>query len=270
MQLWLSIGFSTFVAIVIAYYQVRWSRRLQDPSVSPPFGSLKAFLKTYWGAILLALSTAWSIWNLVEHFHERTPATVALAALFAFSGAMIGFQLGLLALILIMDVSVRLLTRTLGNEPSASQQQRSAEEGAVAKGATPDVNLRLPDELKRLPPEQQTRLNEFAEAEQLRARLWEYRFLNYFLVPTTQRVLDALVAHGKRTTVSYVDAELIAVIHDPNERTAILAALLDHHLLQRSGEQIEVTEKGREYQKWRGPLPPLPPPKPENPPPSSS
>ena len=65
------------------------------------------------------------------------------------------------------------------------------------------------------------KLVEFIEAERARAALLEYRYLNYYLVPNTQRVL------GVHTTSN--------------------------------GELIEVTPKGREYIQWRGPLPQLAP-----------
>lgn len=89
------------------------------------------------------------------------------------------------------------------------------------------------------------RLKQHFDAERIRAFLWEYRYLNFFLVRHTQQFLDWLIGLQNPTTV-------------PHERQAVLNALLTHHLIQLNGELIEVTPKGREYVQWRGPLLPLP------------
>ena len=49
------------------------------------------------------------------------------------------------------------------------------------------------------------------------------------------------------------------MIPSANERQAIINALQMHHLVIREeySDMIRVTPKGREYQEWRGTLPPL-------------
>jgi len=89
----------------------------------------------------------------------------------------------------------------------------------------------------QLPPgvtlsaDQQQRLTELIQAERSRAALWEYRYLNCFLVPATQRVLDWLAGLNQRTSVSMFDSLWSAVIPNPQERVAIIAALENHHLI---------------------------------------
>ena len=86
--------------------------------------------------------------------------------------------------------------------------------------------------------------------------MWEYRYLNYYLVPATQRVLEWLASLNTRTSYSFFDTLWMPAIPSAEERRAIINALETHHLIQFQGELIEVTPKGREYIQWRGPLPP--------------
>ena len=87
------------------------------------------------------------------------------------------------------------------------------------------------------------------------ARLWEYRYLHYFLVPRTQGVLDWLCDRSGLTLETY-DAWLLPFVPNPSERGAIINVLRAHHLVELSNNQtISVTDKGREYRKFRGPIP---------------
>jgi len=116
-------------------------------------------------------------------------------------------------------------------------------------------------------------------SERERAALWEYRFLNYFLVPRTHVVLDWL-ANRQPTSYGTYDAWIMRYVPNPLERQAMINALRNHHLIHVNGDMISVTEKGHEYIEWRGParrfladtlppveppsstLPPVPPPEP--------
>ena len=90
------------------------------------------------------------------------------------------------------------------------------------------------------------------KTERERAQLWEYRYLNYFLVPRTQLVLDWL-ASGPPMGVGTYDTWLMDSVPNPVERLAVLSALRNHHLIDVQGELITVNPKGREYVQWRGP-----------------
>jgi len=46
------------------------------------------------------------------------------------------------------------------------------------------------------------------------------------------------------------------LLYDAAERDAILDALRKHRLVEQKGDAIEVTDKGHQYIKFRGPLPP--------------
>ncbi len=72
---------------------------------------------------------------------------------------------------------------------------------------------------------------------------------------STQHVLDWLAASKPRATVSLFNALWLPIIPNPNERQAILTALEAHHLISITNDLVEVTPKGYEYLKWRGPLP---------------
>jgi len=118
------------------------------------------------------------------------------------------------------------------------------------------------------------------KTERERAYLWEYRYLNYFLVPKTQIVLDWLVSRQPMGIGTY-DTWLMQYVPNAEERLAVLGALQTHHLVDVQDDLITVTPKGREYVRWRGPaseflrarfgarpsdFPPPPPPEPLAPP----
>jgi hypothetical protein len=89
--------------------------------------------------------------------------------------------------------------------------------------------------------------------ERERAHLWEYRYLNYFLVPRTQLVLDWLATRPPTSYATY-DAWMLPYVQNPLERQAMVDALRNHHLIAVDSDMISVTEKGREYILWRGPV----------------
>ncbi len=146
-----------------------------------------------------------------------------------------------------------------GSELSTSQSEKASED-LSATAAPPPVATSggppIPENLS-LTQVQIQAVRQLFDAERARAALWEYRYLNYFLVPNTQRVLDWLSSLNTRTTVSFFDAFWMPVLPSVEERRAIINALQAHHLIQLDGELIEVTPKGREYIQWRGQLPAL-------------
>jgi len=101
-------------------------------------------------------------------------------------------------------------------------------------------------------------VKEVFDAERARSALWEYRYLNLFLVRTTQEVLDWLIAVKAPPTIMLANDWWQHAIPDPNERGAIFQALRSHNLIDVQNDQIIVTPKGREYATWRGELPKRP------------
>jgi hypothetical protein len=89
-------------------------------------------------------------------------------------------------------------------------------------------------------------------AERARAYFWEYSYLNYYLVPSTQRALDWLASVTAPASVSLFDALWLPAIPDAKERKAIIDALEKHYLIAIENNLISVTPKGREYIQWRG------------------
>ncbi|QBJ78514.1 hypothetical protein [Aquitalea sp. USM4] len=144
-----------------------------------------------------------------------------------------------------------------GGEFSTTQIERD-NEALQPKGeqppTTPPAPPSLPDNLT-LTPEQQKVVDDAFAAERGRAELWEYRYLNYFLAHSTQRVLDWLNTLPARTTTSMFDAYWLPVIPSTEERRTIINALQAHSLITLNTGLIEVTPKGKEYLQWRGPLP---------------
>jgi hypothetical protein len=87
------------------------------------------------------------------------------------------------------------------------------------------------------------------------AYIWEYRYLNYYLVYNTQRVLDWFYDLKEPILYSNFDALNINLISDPKERHAIISALLQHYLIEDKNNLLKITEKGREYVGFRGRMP---------------
>lgn len=145
-----------------------------------------------------------------------------------------------------------------GGEVSTTQVERASEESPHREAAPPvppPEQVPLPPSLS-FTPDQVEQIAQAFQAERAKAYLWEYRYLNYYLVPATQRVLDWLASLSTRTSYSLFDTLWMPTIPSAEERRAIINALETHHLIQFQGELIEVTPKGREYIQWRGPLPP--------------
>ncbi|MBI1748052.1 MAG: hypothetical protein HYR55_15905 [Acidobacteria bacterium] len=140
-----------------------------------------------------------------------------------------------------------------GAELSIPQLQRATDAmlGESATSVLPAASaVPLPEGL-HLTQEQAKAITEAFKAERAKAYLWEYRYLNYFLAPNTQRVLEWLDLLPERTTRSTYDAWWLPVIPSAEERSVILSALETHHLLVFNGDLIEVTAKGHEYLDWR-------------------
>lgn len=151
-----------------------------------------------------------------------------------------------------------------GAELSTSQDERRAMDEQLGKPQLPAAEIRIPGLPQGLTPQQRQTIEDLLRAEKATAFLWEYRYLNYFLVYGTQMVLDWLISLNRSTTCAHYDAIWLPAIPSAQERAAIIAALETHHLLTIANNVMEVTPKGREYQQWRGPLPQLPMPAPRS------
>ena len=142
-----------------------------------------------------------------------------------------------------------------GGAELSTPQAAKIEEGPEKKeppALPPSDEPKLPASLDQ--PELKA-VRELFDAERARAYLWEYRYLNYYLVPHTQRVLEWLASLESRTSTQLYDTMWLPLIPSPQERQAILSALQAHYLIMIDKDLIEVTPKGREYIQWRGPLP---------------
>lgn len=143
-----------------------------------------------------------------------------------------------------------------GGELSMSQSEKAIEvsdhsdsEQLKPSGGSVD----LPETLS-LTPKDVDIVREAFRAERANTTLWEYRYLNYFFAKNTQDVLDWLASLETGTSIPQFGNTWTPLIPNPNERSAIIEALQSHYLIEVSGEQIAITEKGLEYVEWRGPL----------------
>ncbi|CAE6944202.1 hypothetical protein R75471_05529 [Paraburkholderia domus] len=133
-------------------------------------------------------------------------------------------------------------------------QQAKIEEESAASDAVPpvpagDVAPPVLDGL-RLSAAEQATLKGVFDAERAAARMWEYRYLNYFFAPTTQHVLNWLISLGQATTFDAYEAFWTNRIAQAGERQAVIHALQMHLCIQVDGPAITVSDKGREYAAW--------------------
>ena len=148
-----------------------------------------------------------------------------------------------------------------GGELATRAQKPRDEEGSDKPPPTPPpAPPALPGHMQ-LSPEQQRMLEGLFHAERQKAILWEFRYLNFFLVYQTQQVLDWLATQANGSTSrSLYEASWLLAIPNPQDRQAIVTALHAHELIAVNGEHIQLTEKARGYLTWRGKLPPPPTP----------
>lgn len=153
----------------------------------------------------------------------------------------------------IRDLISRVVTfKFPGGELQARQQSEAAPAQGNARVNPPSPPL--PDGLQ-ITEQQRAAIVEVIQSQAAAARLWEYLYLNLFLAPSTQLVLNWFVGLGRRTTIAEYEAFWGRLITDEKQRQTILNVLMAHYLVQPDGPSIVLSEKGREYVKWRGALP---------------
>jgi len=148
----------------------------------------------------------------------------------------------------------RIGTIKLPGGGEVTTQYERTEIAIRSSGVTPPEPLPGSTDLPALPAANAD-LEARLRAEREAAYLWEYRYLNYFLVRLTQEILDWLATRTQPTTFANFDAWVSDHVIDPRERDAVLNALRKHHLIQIDNTLIRVTPKGHEYREWRGALP---------------
>ena len=145
-----------------------------------------------------------------------------------------------------------------GGELSTTSQTDRIEKTSPNELPTGSPETALPEGFTSA-PEQKKLVNDLIQSEKTTSRIWEYRYLNYYFVRDTQLVLDWLVRNSP--SIDLFHTTWMTAIPRAIERGAILSALEKHQLITVLGTMIEITEKGREYLHWRGPLPYFPNPK---------
>ena len=129
-----------------------------------------------------------------------------------------------------------------------------------ATQAVPPSTTLAPSAAPALPTVPPTDQDAALSAAQQAARIWQYNFLNLFLVRRTQVVLDWVAgrtAEGNPASFDLFDAIWHFVPRE--ERQAIIRVLTGHALVATDDRNLmTLTPKGRAYVTFRGPLPPLP------------
>lgn len=181
---------------------------------------------------------------------------MTLALALEYLKAVLTWPVAAVVIVLLLRAAIRdLLARIASVKfPGGELQTRQPSEAGAGNAQVNTPAPPLPAGLT-LQPHEQDVLRQAFQAEHAAARLWEYRYLNLFLVPVTQRVLDWFVGLGPVTTFDVYEAYWSQFITDVGQRKVIFDVLTSHHLVQPDGPILLVSDKGREYQTWRGPLP---------------
>ena len=162
----------------------------------------------------------------------------------------------------VRDLLSRVATIKLpGGAEFAMQQSRiGVDDESAAPADADDIAVQEINHLE-LTSDQQQRVEQLVRTQIATARRWEYRYLNYFLVRTTQLALDWLVGLTGPITYEDYDSCFLPIVPTARERQAMVAALAAHYLIEidQESNSITLTPKGREYHEWRGALTPLPP-----------
>lgn len=101
-------------------------------------------------------------------------------------------------------------------------------------------------------PEDQDEKNGLIVQWRANAYLWEYLYLNYYLVHHTHLVLDWFYGLKEGVTFSLFDTVFKQSIQTPQERASVIKALEEHYLLERSNNILKITPKGKEYVEYMG------------------
>lgn len=144
-----------------------------------------------------------------------------------------------------------------GTEVSTPQRAQSVEETPPDSRPNIDGSIQVQNLPTDLNPKQRQVVEQLIRSHIATSYLWEYRYLNYFLVHGTQEVLDWFAGIPQPTTYAHYDTTWLPVTPSANERQARFNALQAHHLIQcdEMTGLIQITPKGQEYREWRGTLP---------------
>ncbi|OGR34834.1 MAG: hypothetical protein A2091_13275 [Desulfuromonadales bacterium GWD2_61_12] len=137
-----------------------------------------------------------------------------------------------------------------GGELSTPQLKNLKDEKPINDNASPEPQSS--DLQVNIQEDDIEALKSLYNAERARAYFWEYCYLNYYLVPTTQQTLAWFSECTAPLSLSLYDTFMTRTAADPKERKAILDALEKHYLISIENNLITVTPKGHEYITWSG------------------
>jgi hypothetical protein len=142
-----------------------------------------------------------------------------------------------------------------GGEVSTPQLEKQIAENDLPNAPLPAPETKDQEIPATLDNSEVETIKALLNSERARAYFWEYRYLNYYLVYNTQRVLNWLSSVENKVSLMLFDTMWLPSIPSASERKAIISALENHHLIQIENELVTITPKGREYIEWRGLLP---------------
>jgi len=86
---------------------------------------------------------------------------------------------------------------------------------------------------------------------------WWFNYLSLFLVPKTKFILSWFGSQTVAPTKEYFHETWKQIVPDTKERETILMVLLHHGLIEAKNQVLQITQAGRDFLNFIGPL--LPP-----------
>ncbi len=81
---------------------------------------------------------------------------------------------------------------------------------------------------------------------------WEFKYLQIFLIDETKNVLGWFAQQYAATPMNTYHTSYLPYINDVARRQRIIDALLAHLLLQSMDNNLQISQKGRDFLKWCG------------------
>ena len=142
-----------------------------------------------------------------------------------------------------------------GGSIDTLQQQRAPIEQSIVASTTTEPPISTSAERSDgsilLSSSDAAKLKGWITSTRTASLIWEFRYLNFFLAPSTQKILEWIsTLEGGATSYNGYDAVWVPIISNQQERLAVVTALQAHYLIENRDDTLSITAKGREYLKW--------------------
>ncbi len=126
-------------------------------------------------------------------------------------------------------------------------------QGSIAESESPDegsANIKQLIKSHKRANEEKRGLEQKIDKAYTEMYLWKFQYLNYFYVLNTKSVLQWFSSQSQ--TEHYFHILWYQIIPDVQQRKTILDVLLEHGMLEKVGEKIQITPEGKAFLQFIG------------------